>query len=817
MNVSFVPTHADSMDPRLQYSLAQCKAGGEEPKFASADDGYMPVLAKVSDLRGWKALTQVQPGMEIACNQKWIVTARIPISQIEFLHRLPFVESLKATSRVVQPLMKDTLKEIGLHPPVNIPTQLLDQGGKGVVVGIVDFGCDFVHKNFIKPSQKTRIHSIWHQAGMSSSESPYGYGKVHSRAEINAALKTQDPYATLNYCSKPHKDVKGKLIVEHGTHVMDIAAGGGATPGVAPQAKIMFVELGVVRGKKLADSVSVVEAVKYIFDQAGDRPCVVNLSLGQHGGAHDGTGLVEQAFDAILKEKPNRAIVISAGNSYENKGHCSGKVQNGKFVDIKWVFEPFDNTENQLEIWYSGQDEYEVEIIYKDGRTLARFSLGSNGFLATNKDGQSVKMAYASHRKHDPNNGDNVFQMFQDPNLDIQGGTWTLRLHGKRVITDGTFHAWIERDDSYPSTFEHYDQNYTLGSIATGYKTIVVGSYDAHSSETPISFFSSAGPTRDGRPKPEVSAPGHRVRAALSYSINGTTCQSGTSMAAPVVTGLVARLLGQAKIKKILLNIDRIRDVIISTCRRNPPESKDWHPQYGNGRVSAMAILAIDSTSFAVPVVPVPDPNVAADLPSWVFGAEEWKKYIGDPGDFPPLDPEIRKRLPELKNTNILVFIPETVNGIPLDDVRNLDKLFSKPRQGYAANIKSMYRNVAYAFRNSLPTKSHWALLTRDLLQGSREKKYDEVEPILEKYSRESKICYRIPTLLDIFICLCMEHVRTGKWLYADTTATFCQEKPDDYRHYVIGNGSTNGITIAHTDTEGGKYIGHGVAGLYKC
>ena len=38
MNANFVPTHADSIDPRLQYVLAECKAGGEEPKFVSADD-----------------------------------------------------------------------------------------------------------------------------------------------------------------------------------------------------------------------------------------------------------------------------------------------------------------------------------------------------------------------------------------------------------------------------------------------------------------------------------------------------------------------------------------------------------------------------------------------------------------------------------------------------------------------------------------------------------------------------------------------------------------------------------------------------------
>jgi subtilisin family serine protease len=586
-----------TMDPRLQMAVARGRSGVRTAATASTASNEIPVIAKVSNLEKWDALSEVRNGTTIgkATDGNWIVTARIPVSRIEAVRAEDFVQSLKA-SRPVRPALANSVEETGARPDL-LPAGTAPSGGDGVVVGIVDFGCDFAHQNFRKPGGATRIEAIWQQSATGAPGGLVRYGRLIRAAEIDAALTKPDPYAFLGYGPEPDSLSQTGT---HGTHVMDIAAGNGGGSGVAgyaPQASIIFVDLAAsdvpwsgaeVVGKNFGDSVQLSEAIEFIFAQAGNRPCVINLSLGTNGGPHDGSTLVEQGIDVLIAARPNRSVVIAASNSHEDGIHAAGTVPASGSVDLPWELR-FGNEPAEIEIWIPAAARVAFELIGPDGTSNGVIEPGDNQSL---QDGNKVIVVMAN-QLNEPSNGDTNIGIY------IAGvfpaGTWTVRLHSRNGVA-APFHAWVERYDVAQSAFPAPNDNtFTLGSISCGRETIVVGSYDGKKVAKTISFFSSEGPTRDGRQKPDISAPGHGVHAAWSRTGTLVTPKSGTSMAAPAVTGLIALMYAEAVRKGGSMTALRVRQLLTDAARQNPPATAAgaWDARYGFGRLSAAAIARV--------------------------------------------------------------------------------------------------------------------------------------------------------------------------------------------------------------------------------
>lgn len=578
-----------NLDPRLQWWLARRQAGEARPATASTEANEIAVVARVTRPDRWEALSEVRTPTTIGrtANKQSIVTGRIPISRIEAVRAQPFVKSLKA-SQDLAPQLSATTPEIGARA-IDLPAAHLSTGGLGVVVGVIDYGGDFAHQNFRRSDGTTRLLALWDQDAQAAASSPFGYGREHLAPVINLALQQPNPYTALGYDPTEFDDNTDPGA--HGTHVMDIAAGNGrgtSVPGVAPSADLIFVNIShavdpqgfAVVGKSFGDSVRLLEAAKYIFDKAGTRPCVINVSLGTNGGPHDGSTLVEQGLDALLAAKSNRALVIAAANAFADGIHATGTVAANGTVELKWQVLAAPPRDIELEVWYGGQDRLTVELVDPSGIVRATVGPGQNQTLSV-----GTRTVFLANRLQDPNNGDNMIGVFMSRGM--TPGTYTVRLKGN-VVVDGRFHAWIERDNAFASRFAPpHDNSRTIGSISCSHLGVSVGSYDAHKTALPISFFSSAGPTRDGRQKPEISGPGHAVRAALSGSGNGSRLMSGTSMASPAVAGVVALMYDEAARRGRNLSAQQVQNILIASARRTPPTGTGWHPQYGHGRVSA--------------------------------------------------------------------------------------------------------------------------------------------------------------------------------------------------------------------------------------
>ncbi|ADL08511.1 S8 family serine peptidase [Thermosediminibacter oceani] len=108
---------------------------------------------------------------------------------------------------------------------------------------------------------------------------------------------------------------------------------------------------------------------------------------------------------------------------------------------------------------------------------------------------------------------------------------------------------------------------YTIGSPAAAANAITVGSlYDPGERGWVLSEFSSRGPTADNRIKPDITAPGSNITAARAGTTSGYVTYSGTSMATPFISGVIALMLDanyaltDSQVKNILYSSANVKD-----------------------------------------------------------------------------------------------------------------------------------------------------------------------------------------------------------------------------------------------------------------
>ncbi|MFK4835348.1 S8 family serine peptidase [Microbacterium sp. ZW T2_14] len=133
----------------------------------------------------------------------------------------------------------------------------------------------------------------------------------------------------------------------------------------------------------------------------------------------------------------------------------------------------------------------------------------------------------------------------------------------------------------------------TAGNPGSQHVTYSVGAYDE---DGDIGYFSSRGPGQDGEVKPNISAPGVRIRSAAAGG--GYRLETGTSMAAPHLAGAVAllwsaapALVGDIPATRELL--DRTaRDVDDTRCGGDADDNGVW----GEGKLDVAALIAAAPT-----------------------------------------------------------------------------------------------------------------------------------------------------------------------------------------------------------------------------
>ena len=602
-----------SLSPRTAIAVASpplLKSPAAQAAAVGAASSQLSAYVTIDPARtSWQQL-----GITPIAENANTATVRLTLDALQRLAKQQGVEYIQITSGATQ-MLNLARQEAGtdqIHKGTNLPQAYT---GEGVVVGVVDAGFDYMHAAFRRPADGAlRIKRVWEQSATTldgaSAPAKYGYG-----IELN----------TPELIEKAQGDSDSN---SHGTHVAAIAAGSdaykdGAYVGNAPDADIVLVALDLNN----STNADISNAVQYIFDYADEvgKPCVVNLSLGNQDGPHDGTSTFDTMTDTM--QGPGRLIVGAAGNHRTDAFHIDHTFATADAAPlrtfVKYKVAPSNSVSGgTIEIWGEKGVDFTVDIAAYStfNKKEARSTTVYPAEGVTNVDfGKYASGTWKVASEVSPLNG-KPHVVLTSALTSIRNNyaialTVTPKTAGRvNIWSDNTYLALESRDIEGFSAPDAASS--TLCEIGgTGKRILTVGSYTTRNEYTTnggqqatlqetvgdLSSFSSYGPTVDGRMKPNITAPGCFIISAVSNNdasgnlmyaeynenfgrYNQYGYMQGTSMASPFVAGIVATWL-QAYPQ---LTPEQLHEIVQNTARKDSFTATAPDSNWGYGKINAL-------------------------------------------------------------------------------------------------------------------------------------------------------------------------------------------------------------------------------------
>ena len=451
----------------------------------------------------------------------------VPEDRIEEVSALPQIEYVEKPKRLffaVNRARAASCINILQEPPRNLT-------GRGILVAVLDSGIDYFHEDFRNRDGTTRIAALWDQT----------LDRVFTREEINEALETGSRSGARELL--PSVDGSG-----HGTSVAGIAAGNGresdgAYRGVAYESDLLVVKLGNAREEGFPRTTELMRAVDFAVGRAVDMvmPLAVNISFGNTYGSHDGTGLLETFLDDI-GNYGRTTIVVGSGNEGAAAGHLSGDFPDRASTAAEAVAElsvaPYESGVS-VQLWKAYTDQFTVSLQTPSGEQLGPLSeqLGPVRFRYR----KTQVLVYYGKPGPFSATQEIYFDFVPDEGSYVESGIWTFRLQPQRII-QGRYDFWLPSSAvlNFSTRFLRSTPDTTLTIPSSAAKVITVGAYNSVTNS--YADFSGRGFTRlTDQVKPDLCAPGVGLMAPGNGG--GYRSVTGTSFAAPVVTGSAALLM----------------------------------------------------------------------------------------------------------------------------------------------------------------------------------------------------------------------------------------------------------------------------------
>ncbi len=441
---------------------------------------------------------------------------------------IEYIEKPKKLS----PNLNINLSETCIPPVQNYPQ--FELKGEGVLIGIIDSGIDYMHPDFINDDNTSRILYIWDQSASRNYPESFLHGREYTNEEINTAI-------SLNISGKEENALNHYDFIGHGTHVAGIAAGNGRASnglyiGAAPMSNLIVVKMGNpdYEGYPI-NNIDIMQGIKYILQKAMvlQMPVAINISYGSNIGSHDGNSLFETYINEMSLQWKN-AIVVAMGNEGDKGTHTHGNIMEKN--RSQFTIEGNLNTIS-VDIWKTQMDFFNVEILSPRGISTGIIPYKNNNLLYN----IGTEKIYIRFNKSTPYSiNENISIELIAVNKFLSQGIWTIVFHDYYVI-NGEYHIWLSTGEKFSSVkFLTPTENSTYTLPSTVKNVISVGGYNGITGK--LSTFSGRGNERDPvNIKPDICAPCEKIISCVPGG--GYDAYTGTSMAAPFVTGASALLL----------------------------------------------------------------------------------------------------------------------------------------------------------------------------------------------------------------------------------------------------------------------------------
>ncbi len=476
-------------------------------------------------------------GVEIELLSEDYAIVTLEGSKIETLNSYKEIEHIEKPKNLAITI-NEGLTESCIRPVQSVSG--FNLSGKGTIVAIIDSGIDYTHPDFRNDDGTTRILYIWDQTAIGNPPEGFRNGAQYDEKEINRALASEDPYTII-----PEIDYNG-----HGTAVAGVAAGNGRASkgenkGAAPEASIIAVKLGEKGRKSFTRTTEMMRAIKYVVSIAEriNMPISVNISFGTNNGSHDGSSLFETFIDEMA-QKWKTAIVVASGNEGSAAHHHAGKMQTGEMATIEFFGSAGLNS-FFITLWKNFVDTFTIELVLPNGKTTGEITYTDQSKVVNFND-TGVYVYYGQPRHF--NEDQEIFFQIKALKETVPEGLWKIKIRALEVV-DGRYDIWLPITEivTERTSFSIPTSLTTLTLPSTSERVITVGGYDHRLNS--IASFSGRGYTRnDVYVKPDLVAPAVNIIAPKKGG--GYDSFTGTSIAAPFVTGAIALMMEWGIIKE---------------------------------------------------------------------------------------------------------------------------------------------------------------------------------------------------------------------------------------------------------------------------